>query len=351
MRKVDFNFTAPQGDYSVFIGETPEQFSGALLSAVQGRKALVLSDFGAADAAIDCIRKMLDNGGVEYCVHMIDGGEQAKSLYSLDSVLRALTQAGFTRSDIIINLGGGVIGDLGGFAAAVFMRGIDYINIPTTLLSMIDSAMGGKTGIDLFGYKNLIGAFHQPKLVLCASSLLVSLPERELRSGFGEVLKYYCLSGSKSIAEALASRRADPELIEECCLIKCCHVSDDVHDRGKRRLLNLGHTFGHAFEAASGFELSHGEAVAMGLIAVTRFGEELGITEAGVYEKTRALAAGLGISVDYAEYSAAAADHLSHDKKADQNGIEMAFIRSFGQPFLQRVPLEQAADFLIRSSI
>lgn len=349
MRKVDFDLSASASAYSVLIGERMDGFSEALISEVRGKKVLVLSDSGAAEASLDSVQTILNSGGVEHSVHIIDRGEKAKGFASLDSVLSALIDGRFTRNDMIINLGGGVIGDLGGFAAAVFMRGIAYVNIPTTLLSMIDSSMGGKTGIDHFGVKNIIGAFHQPKLVICAASFLESLPEREKRSGFGEVLKYYCLSGSKLIKDAILNNLIDPLLIEECCRIKRDCVCDDIRDLGKRRLLNLGHTFGHAFEAASDFSLLHGEAVSMGLVAAMRFGEELGVTDPGVSNRIEQLASIIGLIYDYSDYSESASQLLSHDKKSDSESIEMAFISSFGQPLLRRIPIELASDFLLSS--
>lgn len=351
MRRVDFDITAPSSEYSALIGERIEEFSDAILSALRGRNALILSDGGASSAALDAIKAILDGGGICHSVLILNGGERAKSFSSLDSVLTELIGANFTRNDIIINLGGGVIGDLGGFAASIYMRGIDYINIPTTMLSMIDSSIGGKTGIDRFGVKNIIGAFHQPQLVICATRFLDSLPEREIRSGFGEALKYYCLSASADIESAILARHADSALIEECCKIKRDCVCSDVLDFGRRRLLNLGHTFGHAFEASSGFELSHGEAVAMGLVAVMRFGEQIGFTERGVAQRIEALVTHLGMSADYSEYSASASEFITHDKKKDSACIEMAFIESFGKPLLRRVPIEAAAAFLLSSAM
>lgn len=346
MRRIDFDITTPSNSYSVLIGERLEEFSDALLSFLRGRKALILCDPGSSTAGLETVQSILNSGCIEHAVHVLEGGEKAKSLASLESVLHALIEGRFSRNDLIINLGGGVVGDLGGFAAAVFMRGIDYINIPTTLLSMIDSSIGGKTGIDHFGLKNMIGAFHQPRLVVCACDLIRSLPEREKLSGFGEVLKYYCLSASPRIENAIKDRRIDPELIGECCAIKLHYVSEDIADHGKRRLLNLGHTFGHAFEASSGFSLSHGEAVALGLAAAAHFGELIGATDSGVAEKIEEFITRLGMSADFSKYSASASAFLHHDKKSDSGSIEMAFIKSFGQPFLMRVPIEQAVRFL-----
>lgn len=346
MLKVDYDVNTRTDKYSVLIDRSIEGAFDALVYYMRGRKVLVLTDKGASDAALSDIVKLLSGANAEFFVHTLEGGESVKSFDALQSIISELIEHSFTRNDLIINLGGGVVGDLGGFAASVYMRGIDHINIPTTLLSMIDSAMGGKTGIDHCGIKNIVGAFHQPRLVLCAVNYLNSLPEREMLSGFGEALKYYCISASPVILSCLLQRSVTPELIEECCIIKRDHVEADVLDGGKRRILNLGHTYGHAFEAASGFSLTHGEAVALGLIAELRLGERLGITEIGTADAALNIVSKLGLTSDCSPYAKSAEEYLKHDKKNASGSIEFAFIRRFGEPFLKRVPIDAAADLL-----
>lgn len=346
MKEVVFDTNTVHNSYRVLIGDRLEAFSDELISCLRGKRVMILTDSGTRENSFDAIIKLLRASGVGFETALIPSGEQAKSFDALQAVLKALADGGFGRNDIMINLGGGVVGDLGGFAAAIYMRGINSINIPTTLLSMIDSSMGGKTGIDFLGIKNAVGAFHQPVLVLCACEFLSTLSPRELRSGFGEALKYYCISGSGSIKNALLSGTVTPDFIRECCMIKREYVTDDVLDSGKRRILNLGHTFGHAFEAASGFSLTHGEAVCMGLIAAARFGERLGITQNGAALEIEALSASIGLGTDYSEYSVQASAFLMHDKKSASGEIEMAFLERIGKPFLKRVSLGSAASFL-----
>ena len=330
MRKVDFNLNPKTSAYCVLIGQSLEEFGDELIKAVSGRKVLIAVDRGAANTALTPLLSLI--GETASCfIHYVDGGENAKS---------------FTRNDLILNLGGGTIGDLGGFAASIYMRGIDYINVPTTFLSMIDSAMGGKTGIDFQGIKNNVGSFHQPKLVLCASGILDTLPEKELLSGYGEALKYYCISGSNTILESIERKRIDPCLIEECCSIKRDHVVDDVLDVGKRRILNLGHTFGHAFEAASAFSLAHGEAVVLGIIAAMRLAARLGFANEDMPLMIQKLASASGFGMDYVSYAKTASDLIIHDKKSNSGSIEMVFISEPGKPFLRSVPIDSLVRFL-----
>lgn len=345
MRKVDFNLNAKTSAYCVLIGQGLEEFGDELIKAVSGRKVLIAVDRGAANTALTPLLSLI--GETASCfIHYVDGGENAKSFNSLLQLLGALVENGFTRNDLILNLGGGTIGDLGGFAASIYMRGIDYINVPTTFLSMIDSAMGGKTGIDFQGIKNNVGSFHQPKLVLCASGILDTLPEKELLSGYGEALKYYCISGSNTILESIERKRIDPCLIEECCSIKRDHVVDDVLDVGKRRILNLGHTFGHAFEAASAFSLAHGEAVVLGIIAAMRLAARLGFVNDDMPLMIQKLASASGFGMDYVSYAKIASDLIIHDKKSNSGSIEMVFISEPGKPFLRSVPIDSLVRFL-----
>lgn len=349
MRIVEFNIKAPSSKYEVLIGERIDEFENALFERTLGKKALIMTDDGAAKAALEPLRAMLSRGGITHFTHFVGIGECTKSFDSLIGVLSALSENGFSRNDLIINLGGGVVGDLGGFAASVYMRGIDYINLPTTFLSMIDSAMGGKTGIDFMGIKNNIGAFHQPRLVLCAAELLKTLPQRELLSGFGEVFKYYCISGNEGLLDSMRTRLPSTELIAECCRIKREHVANDVLDSGKRRILNLGHTFGHAFEAASGFSLTHGEAVVLGVAAAERLAVKLGLIEPRTLLSVEALASSLGFKTDHSAYSCHALDFIRHDKKSVSDSVEMVFFSDFGRPFLKHVPFAALSGYLYGS--
>lgn len=223
-------------------------------------------------------------------------GEASKNPAILEEILEFLAAQEFTRSDRILALGGGVTGDLAGFAAAVYLRGISFIQVPTTLLAAVDSSVGGKTGINLKGGKNLAGAFHQPAMVICDPEVFLSLSEEEFRNGLSEMLKYGVI-GDPGLFEKLESGRyGSPredslseleEMIETCVCMKRDIVAEDEFDTGRRQLLNLGHTLGHAIEKESHYEISHGQAVAMGMYLMAKAAERAELCPEGVGERIR----------------------------------------------------------------
>ena len=237
-----------------------------------GRRAAVISDdavFALYGAAAE---KALTDAGFQVDHFLFPHGEQQKNLSTYGQVLNFLCDRRFTRSDFLLALRGGVVGDLAGFAAATYQRGIPYIQVPTTLLSMVDSSVGGKTAVDLEHGKNQAGCFYQPSLVLCDPSLLNTLPEREYRAGCAEIIKYAMLYSEDFLRELEKTpvREQFERVISVCVGMKRDVVRGDEFDRGQRALLNLGHTVGHAVEACSGFTLLHGEGVAIGMAIVSR---------------------------------------------------------------------------------
>jgi shikimate kinase/3-dehydroquinate synthase len=201
----------------------------------------------------------------------VDGGERAKTMAGAEAVLRAMARAGAGRDDLLVALGGGVIGDLGGFCASIYQRGIAWVGVPTTLVSQVDSAYGGKTGVDLPEAKNYVGSFHQPAAVLVDPDALASLPEAEWAAGYAEVVKTALIAGGPLWARVRAGGRPDLATILGCVRTKIRVVAEDERDSGRRQVLNLGHTLAHALEAATGYErLRHGEAVALGLLCALR---------------------------------------------------------------------------------
>ena len=316
-----------------------------VLPFVSGRKVLIITDENVAPLYLDKVKSHIAPSVKAVGSLIIPAGEASKNIMQAECVLSALIAGSFTRSDLIIALGGGVITDIGGFAAAVYKRGMDYINIPTTLLGMIDSSIGGKTAVDFGGIKNSVGAFHQPSYVLCAIEFLKTLPTEEYRSGIGELIKYQMLSGIDFAEKIKKNGNADENVIADCIRIKAGYVSIDQYDNNDRRLLNLGHTFGHAFEEASGYTLRHGEAVMLGLIAEMRFGSSLGIVEADAAKQTEALVKMFYELPEYRSF-ASAAGFVAHDKKSEGDLIEMAFVSDFGKPFLKKVDKSDAVEFL-----
>jgi 3-dehydroquinate synthase len=294
---------------------------------------------------------------------LIPPGERSKSFAELAALCDALLALELDRGDVVIAFGGGVTGDLAGFAAAIFKRGIDFVQIPTTLLAQVDSSVGGKTAIDTPRGKNLVGAFHQPRLVLADLSLLGTLPRRELLAGYAEVLKYGLLGDAEFFAwlEANGQRvlARDPEALAHAVRrsveMKAAIVAEDERETGRRALLNLGHTFAHAFEAECGYgeALRHGEAVALGCALAFRFSARLGLCPAADAARATAAIAKAGLPAQMADvpghpYSAAAlVARMAQDKKAREGALVFILARGVGQAFVARdVDRGELAAFL-----
>ncbi len=254
--------------YDIAIGRGLLASLGARIAGLRpGAKAFIVTDANVAHRHLAAAEAALARAGVASAHLVVAPGEKSKSFAGLQQVCEAIIAARIERADLVIALGGGVIGDLAGFAAAVVRRGLDYVQVPTTLLAQVDSSVGGKTAIDSAQGKNLVGAFHQPILVVADTATLDSLPEREFRSGYAEVVKYGLLGDAGFFAwleahwrEVFGGGPAREEAIAVCCRAKAAIVARDERETGDRALLNLGHTFGHALEAACGFSdrLLHG---------------------------------------------------------------------------------------------
>ena len=270
--------------YPIRIGAGLLGDADAFADIAFGRHVLLVSDGNVAPLYADRVRALLP-ATCKVATHFIPAGETFKTLATCGAVFAALANMQANRDALVIALGGGVVGDLAGFAAACWMRGVRYVQIPTTLLAMVDSSVGGKTAVDLPQGKNLVGAFHQPTAVIIDTETLATLPDRELSAGFAEVVKYGAI-GDRALfgwieehADALLAR--DPktvaEVVRKCCTHKAEVVAQDETDQGARALLNFGHTFGHALEVEAGYGvLLHGEAVAIGMLLASRLSSELG---------------------------------------------------------------------------
>jgi 3-dehydroquinate synthase len=304
-----------------------------------GHQAFVVSDANVAPLYLDARRARLGTHDVH--ANVLPAGEQEKTLARFGEVMAALAQAGARRDTTVFALGGGVVGDLAGFAAACWMRGVRCVQLPTTLLAMVDSSVGGKTAVDLPAGKNLVGAFHQPAAVVVDTDTLVTLPARELRAGLAEVLKYGAIVDPaffdwiEAQAEALLTR--DPAALEEAIARSCAHkaaiVARDVHEQGERMLLNFGHTFGHAIETAQGYGgLLHGEAVAVGMVLAARLSSRLGLAPADDAARLSAALARLGLPVAVPDGLDAAGllARMRLDKKAVSAGLRLILWRGIG---------------------
>lgn len=244
----------------------------------------------------------LQKAGYEVHTYCIEPGENHKTIQTVMEVWDFLIRGGLDRGSTVVALGGGVVGDLTGFAASAFLRGVNWVNVPTTLLAMVDSSLGGKTGVDLPQAKNLIGAFYPPRLVLADPQLLGTLPERELRGGLAEAIKHgviddvdlfsLCEGGWQAVQDHLN------EIVREGMAVKLKVIEQDPYEKDLRQALNLGHTIGHGVELASNFRLSHGESVAIGMVAEARLAERIGLARQGVARRIEAVLAGVGLPVE-----------------------------------------------------
>ena len=259
--------------YEVKIGrDLLKTVGGEAASLIKGRTAAIVSDSNVAPLYLEQTRASLESAGFRTYSFVFPAGEGSKNGQTYLDLLEFLAEHQITRSDTLVALGGGVVGDLTGFAAATFLRGVAFIQIPTTLLAAVDASVGGKTAIDLKNGKNLAGAFYQPRLVLCDLDTLSTLPSDVFADGCAEVIKYGMI-GDPGLLELLETTdfRADPEeIVARCIAQKRDLVEEDEFDTGARQLLNLGHTIGHGIEACSSYELSHGKAVAIGMTLITR---------------------------------------------------------------------------------
>ncbi len=269
-----------KGTYNAFIGadlDIGELANKVLHPEETDCKAIIVSDSNVSPLYSNKIAQSLEQSGFSVIEYTVPAGEQAKTISSVEDLLSFLAEHKITRTDVLFALGGGVIGDLVGFTASVFLRGIRYVQVPTTLLAAVDSSIGGKTAVDLPAGKNLVGSFYQPSAVFCDVTFFDSLPERDRSSGFAEIIKYGVICDSELFG-MLKDKNSDlAELVQRCIYIKALFVEEDEFDNGSRQALNFGHTIGHAVELLSNFDLLHGEAVAVGMYTITKAAEKANI--------------------------------------------------------------------------
>ena len=274
MQKIHVGTSSP---YDVHIERGSLSKSGKLISAVlKSKKAVVITDDTVNKLYSEALLSSLAENGINADIFVFSHGEHSKNLHTLGDIFDFLCEKGITRSDFLIALGGGVVGDITGFAAASFLRGIEFVQIPTTLLAQVDSSVGGKTAVDIPGGKNLVGAFKQPALVICDSDTLKTLPDEELSCGMAEVIKYGMIRSSE-LFEICESHNSDnihevmDDIVYTCIDIKRQVVENDEFDKGERMILNFGHTLGHAIEGWHSYtDYTHGMGVAAGMCMITR---------------------------------------------------------------------------------
>ena len=316
----------------------------------------VITDSNVAKLYLQQVEEELLRLDLPVFHYIIPAGEESKNLNTISQIYDTLSNRQFGRNDMIVALGGGVTGDIAGFAAATYLRGVRHlVQIPTTLLAQVDSSVGGKTGVDLPQGKNLVGAFRQPDLVLIDPAVLESLPEDVFISGMAEVIKYGCIWDEDilKIAEQMdcggGQNRTNElgALIERCVDIKIKVVEEDETEEGLRRILNFGHTVAHGVEKLGNYtELSHGEAVAIGMAAAVKMGENAGITPRGSYERLTAVLQRYGLSISLTYPVEAVYEALLTDKKKQGNSIHFVFIEAFGKTQVRKIPVGELKQMM-----
>lgn len=337
----------PGREYDILIERGLLSRAGERVRAVlpRARKLFVVTDSNVGPLYGRQVLDSLSEAGFEPRMVSVSAGETSKNPSQLSALWENMMDFGLTRTDAVVALGGGVVGDLAGFAAATVLRGVDFIQLPTTLLAQVDSSVGGKVAIDLAAGKNLAGAFYQPKLVLMDPEALDTLPLTEFMAGMAEVVKYGCIWDA-DFFDFLAARPSRPELMSDiehilytCCDIKRKVVTEDELDTGLRMILNFGHTLGHAYELAGHYtEWTHGEAVAAGMCAAAKLGVALGVTPADVPNRIKDALAALGlptfIPCDIRTYAAA----VGRDKKGTGAEITVILLDKIGHALPRKMP-------------
>jgi 3-dehydroquinate synthase len=337
---------APRG-YEVLVGAGLFSALASVLSRFcPAHRYAVVTDDRVAELYAVRLSRMLQGAGHRTDVFAFTSGEERKTRETWGLVSDAMLELGCGRDTALLAFGGGVPGDLGGFVAATYMRGIPYVQVPTSLLAMIDASVGGKTGVDTSAGKNLVGAFHQPQCVIVDPELLHTLPDAHLRAGLAEAVKHGAIADAgyldwiEANADALLAGdlQALSRLIVRSVEIKAEIVARDERESGPRALLNFGHTLAHAVEALSGYSMLHGEAVAVGMVEEARIGERSGVTASGTSARLRALLSRLGLPtslpIDFAAEEVV--DRTRADKKARNGRVEYALIQEIGTPVAAR---------------
>lgn len=339
--------------YDIVVGEGLLADAGRLIQPLLAEpKVVIITDDNVKKHWLGTLETSLDDVGISHESIALEAGEQTKDYAHAEDLIGKLLDAGIDRATTLLALGGGVIGDIAGFAAAITLRGLDLVQIPTTLLAQVDSSVGGKTGINTPQGKNLIGAFHQPRLVLADISTLGSLQPRDLRAGYAEVVKYGLIGDADFFAwleangKAVIEAEADAcrHAVLTSCQAKAAIVADDEREKGSRALLNLGHTFGHALEAQSGYgeNLVHGEAVAIGIGLAFDLSVRMGLCPAEDRDRVQGHFKAMGLPVgleglaDETWSAAKLVEWMGKDKKVRAGSLTFVLVRGIGKAFISR---------------
>lgn len=345
MKKLTVNV----GDtYDIFIEKGILKSCGSYIKNITSAKtAAVVTDTNVAPLYLETVKKSLEEAGFNVITYIFEAGEESKTTKTVIDIVEFLAENKLTRKDIAVALGGGVCGDMAGFASAIYLRGIDFVQLPTTLLSQVDSSVGGKTGVDLSQGKNLCGAFHQPSLVLIDPKTLDTLSPHFFSDGMGEVIKTGCIKSAElfeKIEKEDIKENID-DIIYSCVDIKRGVVERDEKEQGERALLNFGHTAGHAIEKLHNFTgVSHGEAVGIGMLIITQAGENAGLTEKGTADRIENVLLKYNLKTSDENSLKDITEAMQSDKKRTGSGINFIMLSSIGNSFIYPVENEKIND-------
>ena len=346
--------------YTISIGHGMLEETGVIARAVfPGKKVAIVTDSNVDKLYCGKLMEIMASNGFLPYKYVIPAGENSKSWDNAGRICSWLIENGMTRSDLVIALGGGVVGDITGFCASITLRGIPYLQMPTTLLAQVDSSVGGKTGVNFSGGKNMLGSFYQPEMVVIDPLLLKTLEDRRLSEGMAEVIKYACIRSSSlySFLENLQGIEsvigAAGEIIASCCRIKADIVERDEMDKGERMLLNFGHTLGHAIEKYFDYDrFTHGEGVAIGMLAAARAGERAGLTEAGTADNIEKMLARFNLMLPVPGMDVRELVRLmAGDKKNMADTLSVVMLRKIGEGFLHPLNIKEIASFFFEEAI
>lgn len=346
----------PNHPYEIWIEKGNLTQAGKWLSQLwKPQKVVIVTDNHVGSLYAETVKLSLEAEGFEVAVFDFLEGEASKNLVTVQKVYAFLSQFGMTRSDGILALGGGVVGDLAGFVASTYMRGVHFVQVPTSLTAQVDSSIGGKTGVNTASAKNMVGTFAQPDGVLIDPETLKTLGKRELIEGMGEVVKYAFIK-DLFLYDLLESLSGDTEsilaqaekIIYHSCQVKRELVVADEKDNGVRLLLNFGHTIGHAIELIAGYgQVMHGEAVAIGMVQISQVAEKKGLVEAGLTHKIKTMNQKFGLPISYDKwYEEELYTALTHDKKARGKQINIVLVPQVGQAIIHPIPIEEMKEYL-----
>lgn len=347
-------------EYEVLIGQGLLAEAGKAIGEVcRGRRAVIVTDSNVAGYYAETWSSALTQSGFTADTCIFPAGEEHKNAKTLFDIIGFIADCRLTREDLVVALGGGVTGDMAGLAAALYMRGIDYVQVPTSILAAVDSSVGGKTAIDLPQGKNLAGAFYQPSLVIIDTDVFESLPQRDYCSGFAEVIKYGMIEDPRILEQIRCLGKFDrsvqpelEELIARCVEIKAAVVAEDEFEGGKRRLLNFGHTVGHAVEKETDYRVYHGEAVAIGMMKITEAAARNGRCDEDAPEALREalkvfdLPAAAGTDRIQIPNTKTLMKHIAMDKKNTDDGIYVVIPEHIGACVIEKMSMTELEEFL-----